>query len=197
VLKIINSDTNKIPGWIRGEGGLGAVKPGQRASATLNLPAGKYLVQDQGDNGPGVTKAFTVTKGDEGDLPSTPTGITAANPSKDKFKWEIKGKLKPGANNVTFDSKGDDTIHFIGAFRVTGNPSLDKIKQTLKSQGPPPKFIDQSSFDNTAILDGGKSQTTPLTLGKPGEYVLFCPLTDRDGGKSHDQEGLLTTVQVG
>jgi hypothetical protein len=37
---------------------------------------------------------------------------------------------------------------------------------------------------------------TKLELSKPGRYVLFCPLTDREGGKSHDQEGLLTTVEV-
>jgi uncharacterized cupredoxin-like copper-binding protein len=199
-LKAIGSQSNKTPNWIRGEGGLGPVSPGQTAEATINLPAGKYIVTDQG--GPGSTgppgyKAFTVTKGDNGSLPTTPTTITAANPSKDKFKWEINGTLKAGANNVTFVSKGKDSIHFIGAFRVIGNPSKAEILKGLASNGPPPKFVDQTSFNTTAILDGGKSQTTPLALAKPGTWVLFCPLSDRDGGKSHDQEGLLTTVQVG
>ena len=40
------------------------------------------------------------------------------------------------------------------------------------------------------------SQTTPLPISKAGKWVLFCPLADREGGKSHDQEGLLTTVDV-
>ncbi len=40
------------------------------------------------------------------------------------------------------------------------------------------------------------SQTTELDLKKPGQYVFFCPLTDRDGGKPHDQEGLLKIVTV-
>ena len=47
--------------------------------------------------------------------------------------------------------------------------------------------------------DSGRrhSQTTTLDLKKPGQYIFFCPLTDRDGGKPHDQEGLLTVETVG
>lgn len=199
-VKAASSDSSKTPNWIRAEGGVGGTAPGQKGDATVNLPAGKYVVMDSGgpgSSGPPGYAAFTVTKGQDGSLPSTPVTITAANPSKDKYKWEIAGTLKSGANNVTFDSKGDDAIHFIGAFRVTGNPSMAEIQKALKTQGPPPKFIDQSSFYTTAVLDGGKAETTPLPFAKPGKYVLFCPLSDRDGGKGHDREGLLTTVDVG
>jgi hypothetical protein len=197
VLKVINSQSDKTPDWIRGEGGLGSVNPGASASATVNLPAGKYVVQDIAAEGPGASKPFTVTEGDKGDLPSAPVTITAANPSKDKYKWEIDGTLKPGANNVTFESKGKEAIHFIGVFRLNGDASLAQIKKALATQnGPPPKFVDQTSFYNTSILDGGLAETTPLPISKPGTYVLFCPLKDREGGKSHEQEGLLTKVKV-
>lgn len=198
VLKIINSDQETIPDWIRGEGGVGQVAPGAKGTATVNLPEGNYVVQDQTQEGPGATKAFTVTKGNKGDLPSTSTTITAAENGKDKWKWNVSGALKPGSNDITFKSEGDDAIHFIGAFRVTGDPSLAEISKALASQnGPPPKFLDTSSFYNTAILDGGLSQTTQLPISKAGTWVLFCPLKDRDGkGKSHDQEGLLTKIQV-
>ena len=93
-------------------------------------------------------------------------------------------------------SKGKQAIHLILAFRVTGNPSKADILKSLKTNGKPPKFVDQSSFVGTAVIDGGKSQVTPLALSKPGKYVLFCPLSDRDGGKPHFAEGLLTTVNV-
>jgi hypothetical protein len=124
--------------------------------------------------------------------------VDAASTGKDRYEWKISGSLKSGTNAITFKSGGKDALHFVGAFRVTGNPSLAEIKKFLASQqnGPPPKFVDQSTFDSTAILDGGKEQTTPLRLSKPGTYVLFCPLTDRDGGKSHDQEGLLKKIEV-
>ena len=56
--------------------------------------------------------------------------------------------------------------------------------------------MDTSSFANTAVLDSGKSDVTPFRFSKPGKYVLFCPLSDRDGRKPHFEEGLLTTVDV-
>jgi hypothetical protein len=46
------------------------------------------------------------------------------------------------------------------------------------------------------VLDGGKSLTTQFTLSRPGTYIFFCHLTDRDGGKPRFAEGLLTTVTV-
>lgn len=197
VLKAVGGNNKKTPSWIRGEGGPGNAPPGQTSTSTDILPAGNYLIIDGGNmNGPPGFKKLTVTAGQSGSLPSTGTSVTAAAPAKDKYKWEISGPLKAGENRLTFNSKGKDAIHLILAARVTGNPSKAKILDALKQNGPPPKFIDQRSFTSTSVLDGGKSEVTSLSLAKPGEYVLFCPLSDRDGGKSHDQEGLVTTVNV-
>jgi hypothetical protein len=201
-LKVVNSNSPKTPSWVRGEGGLGGVGPGLSVKATLNLPAGKYLVTDSGgpgSSGPPGYSSFTVTKGKDGDLPSTPTTVTGAEKGKDKFAWDISGSaLKAGRNTVTFKAEGKNSIHLLGAFRVTGNPSQAQIIKALKSSdnGPPPKFVDTSSFYATAVLDGGKSQTTPLPIKQTGKWVLFCPLTDRDGGKPHFEEGMLKVVDV-
>ena len=199
-LKVIGSNSNKTPSWIRAQGGLGPVPPGQSQSANLNLSPGKYVVADAGgpgSSGPPAYGEFTVNSGGTtGALPKTPVSITAASPAKDKYKWQVSGALHRGSNDVTFASKGTNTLHFIGAFRVTGNPSQAAIQKALASHGKPPAFVDQKSFFTTAVLDSGKSQTTPLTLAKPGKYVLFCPLSDRDGGKPHFAEGLVTTVDV-
>lgn len=199
VLKVISSDSNKTPAWGRAEGGLGEVAPGQTARATLNLPAGRYVLADAGgpgSSGPPAYAELTVKGGKTGSLPSTPTTITAANPGKDKYDWKVSGPLKAGANRVTFDSKGKEAIHLIGAFRVKGNPSKAALIKALKSNGKPPGFVDTSSFSTSAVIDGGKSQVTPVDLQKPGKYVLFCPLSDRDGGKPHFEEGMLKTVTV-
>lgn len=201
-LKALASNSTKAPSWLHAEGGVGQIPPGATATADVNLPAGKYLVGDflggPGQSGPPGYAEFQASAGKTGSLPSTPTTVDAATAGKDRYEWKISGALKPGTNNITFKSQGKEALHFVGAFRITGNPSLAEIKKFLASQqnGPPPKFVDQSTFDNTAILDGGKEQTTQLRLSKPGTYVLFCPLTDRNGGKSHDQEGLLKKVQV-
>ena len=200
-LKVLGGNSNKTPAWLFGEGGIGATGPGQTGDAVLNLPAGKYMVADVGgqSSGPPAYSDFTVTPGTDGNLPATPTTITAAAPAKDKYEWKISGSLHPGDNRVTFVSKGKDAIHFIGAFHVTGNPSKAAILKALKTNGKPPAFVDQNSSVNSAVIDGDKAQTLSLGLrgAKAGdEYVLFCPLTDRDGGKSHDEEGLVTTVKI-
>ena len=97
---------------------------------------------------------------------------------------------------MTFVSKGKQTLHELTAVRVTGNPSKAQIIKDLGSNGPPPSYVDQESAAQTAVLDSGKSLTTQLTFSKPGTYILFCHLKDRDGGKPHFAEGLLKTITV-
>lgn len=200
-LQIVAGNSPKTPSWIHGEGGLGPVAPGRNATAVLNLPAGNYAVTDVGGPGgpgagPPAEMALTVRAGSPGTLPSTPTTITATAPAKDKYHWQISGPLSSGTSNVTFVSKGNNTLHLLGAARITGNHSTAEIIKALDSNGPPPSWVDRQATYTSAVIDGNKSQVTPLPLPKPGRYVLFCPLTDRDGGKNHFKEGLLTTVTV-
>jgi hypothetical protein len=198
----LNKNSNKVPAWLRAEGGTPPIAGGQTDSATLNLPGGNYLVVDSASlgpssGGPPANTELKVSAGDTGDLPDTPGTVTAAETGKDKFAWEISG-LKSGRNDITFNSKGDDALHLIIAAPVKGKaPSVGQIKKDLGSQsGPPPPYLDFQNSQSTAVLDGGLSQTTSLELKKPGQYIFFCPLTDRDGGKTHDQEGLLKVVTV-
>jgi hypothetical protein len=198
-LKEVGGENEEIPKWIRGQGGIGSAAGGQSAKATLNLPAGNYVLVDAasfGEGGPPATAELKVTEGDEGDLPSTSGTVTAAETGHDKFEWEISG-LKAGENEVTFNSEGDDSLHLIIAVPLKGKaPPVSQIKKDLASEGPPPSYVDFEGAQSTAILDGGLSQTTTLDLKKPGQYLFFCPLTDRDGGKPHDQEGLLAVETV-
>jgi hypothetical protein len=200
-LKVIGAQSDKTPEWLRAEGGIGAVAPGQTANASLTLPPGKYIVVDEG-GGPGSSAPpgyaeFSVAGTNPGSLPGTPTTITAANPSKDKYRWDISGQLKSGTQQVTFVSKGKEALHLIGAFRLNGNASKAEIVKGLKAQaGKPPKFMDQTSFYSTAVIDGGKTQVTPLSFRSPGRWVLFCPISDREGGKPHFEQGLLEIVTV-
>jgi hypothetical protein len=202
VLKQFGTNSNKTPSWIKLNGGIGSVPGGQTDTADLNLPAGNYVLADAAafggpsSAGPPATAPLKVSGGSSGTLPSTPATVTAATAGKDKFKWEISG-LKAGSNSVTFNSKGEDAVHLIIAVPVKGKaPAVSQIKKDLGSNGPPPPYADVQNVQSSAILDGGSSQTTTLDLKKPGQYIFFCPLTDRDGGKPHDQEGLLTVQSV-
>jgi plastocyanin len=202
VLKQLGGNSNVIPDWAKLEGGIGGVAGGQTGTATVNLPEGNYVLVDAAalggpSSGPPATAGIKLSGGSTGDLPSTSADVTAATAGTDKYKWEISG-LKTGSNDITFDSQGNDAVHLIIAAPIKGTaPPLSQIQKDLASGGPPPPYIDPSGFQSSAILDGGLSQTTTFDLKTPGQYLFFCPLTDRDGkGKSHDQEGLLSVQTV-
>jgi hypothetical protein len=197
VLEEIARESEKTPDWIRGEGGIGRVEGGETGTATLNLEAGNFVITDAAEfGGKPATAEMTVTEGDEGDLPGTEGAVTAEETGDDEYAWDVSG-LKAGKQQITFDSEGDKAIHLMIAVPVKGKaPPLSQIKKDFaKENGPPPSYIDFEKAQTTAILDGGKSQTAPVDL-KSGEYIFFCPLTDRDGGKPHDQEGLLSVETI-
>jgi plastocyanin len=93
-------------------------------------------------------------------------------------------------------SKGKETLHQLSVARITSNVPISTIVKDLGSNGPPPSYVDPTSSYETSTLDSGKSQNTQLILTKPGTYVFFCHLHDRDGGKPHFAKGLITTVTV-
>ena len=124
VLKQLGSNSNKIPSWIKLHGGIGSVPGGQAGTADVNLPAGNYVLADAAaftgpSSGPPATAPLKVTAGTSGSLPSTPATVTAANPAKDKYKWQISG-LNAGSNKVTFNAKGKEAVHLILAVPVKG-----------------------------------------------------------------------------
>lgn len=197
VLEKISGESEKTPDWIRGEGGIGMVEGGGSATATMNLEAGKFLITDAAQqSGKPATAEMEVTEGGEGDLPSTEGSVTAEEKGENHYAWKVSG-LRAGNNQVTFNSEGEHTIHLLVAVPLKGKvPPLNRIREDLsKEGGPPPSYVEFEKAESTAVLDGGKSQTTPLDL-KSGRYLFFCPLTDRDGGKPHDQEGLLSVESV-
>ena len=119
VLQLLGSNSNVIPPWVKLEGGIGSVAPGQTGTATVNLPGGNYVLVDATalggpgpSSGPPATTGMTLNGGSTGDLPDTSANVTADSLGKDKYKWDISG-LKTGTNQVTFDSKGDDAVHTI------------------------------------------------------------------------------------
>jgi hypothetical protein len=198
----LGSNSDKIPSWIKLPGGIGTIAGGSTQSATLNLPAGNYVLVDSAalggpSSGPPATAQMTVSSGDNGDLPSTSGDVTANETGKDKFAWEISG-LHTGQNDITFSSKGDESVHLIIAAPLKGNapPDSQIVKDLSAGQGPPPPYVDIKNAQSTAILDGGLAQTTKLDLKTPGKYLFFCPLTDRDGGKPHFEEGLLKSETI-
>jgi hypothetical protein len=200
-LKAVTSNSPKTPEWVRAEGGVGGTGPRSRGTALVDLPAGRYMVADVGGPGgpaPPAYAQFNVTAGTSGEPPAAASTIDAAENGKDKYEWKLSGAaLKSGPNRITFKSGGKEALHLVALVKLKRDVSEAEVLKALKTNGPPPAFIDQNSFATTAVLDGDKVSTTDLnTTAGPGTYVLFCPLTDRDGGKPHFEEGLLKKVVV-
>jgi hypothetical protein len=175
---------------------VGSTPPGAKGTATVTLEPGHYMVADTSQDGPPAFTELDVTAGEGGSLPSTDTTITAAEKGEDKWAWDVSGPLKSGDSTITFKSEGKEAIHFIGAVRLTKDVSKDQVVKALAEEGKPPNFIDERTFASTAILDGEKSQVTQFRFSQPGKWVLFCPLPDRGEDKPHDQQGLVSIVDV-
>ena len=47
-----------------------------------------------------------------------------------------------------------------------------------------------------ALILGNHTPAQAFAKLPPGRYVFFCPPRDRDGGKRHFLEGLLTQVEI-
>ena len=197
----LSAQTTATPDWLRAEGGVGLVRPRARASATMVLPPGAYAVLDltgaqEHQIGSPVVMPLTVTAGAAAPVPAAATTITAAAPSPNRYRWQISGPLKVGANAVRFVSEGASAVHELTAVRLPGNGYAAQFVKALEGTGPPPSFVDRTTTQQTAVLDGGKSLLTTLTFARPGTYVFFCHLSDRSGGRPHFAEGLLSTVVV-
>jgi hypothetical protein len=206
VLKILTADRVVIPDWLHAAGGAGSTAPGQTASATLNLAAGKYVMLDNGSgDGPppsakGALAEFEVTAGKHGALPASTATITAMTDEQAKpaDSFEVSGGLKVGNNQVRFVTKGEQDHHAV-LFPILPGKKLADVKKFLSQQGRPsgPPPVDFMNGASTAVFDGDLEAVTDIELRKPGKYALVCFLTDRNGkGKPHFAEGMLKELDV-
>jgi hypothetical protein len=195
-LEVISSEGEEIPDWLRAEGGIGTIAPGETASTTVNLPEGQYAIVDDAENGSRepATAELSVSGAEEGDLPDTDATVTASEVGDDKYEWEISG-LTAGENTLTFNSEGEEALHHIVLAPNVGDATIDGVKNDLESQREP-KSIDFENSVDSAVIDGEKSEVTQLNL-EAGCYAAICFLPDRDEpDKPHFEEGLLDEVEV-
>ncbi len=204
VIKIVTTEgPTPIPEWFHAAGGTGTTAPGQTAAATLNLPAGNYMMIDneEGERPSnaerGALATFKVTAGENGALPESTATITATTEREHENSFEISG-LKVGKNRLRFVNKGDELHHAV-MFPILPGKTIADVKQAFAQEGRPsgPPPVDFENGANTGVLDGDTEQVADLVLRKPGKYAVVCFLTDRNGkGKPHLAEGMLEEVDV-
>ena len=208
VVEVVTADGEEIPTWVQDGGGVPAVEPGASASASQVLAPGRYvLVDDEGGEGEdakshaelGATGAFEVTgERSRARLPAVAATITAEDATEGRKKtygFRLEG-LKAGTNQVHFQNTGAELHHALFAPLRKG-ATLAQAEQLLTSSrtpsGPPP--LDFSKIVGTKVIDAGIEQNITLDLAA-GRYAVICFISDREGGKSHVEKGMIEEVTV-
>ena len=209
VLKIVNADAAKIPDWLQDGGGVSTVKPRKLGRAMQLLTPGKYVIWDDeggddedapGNDELGAKGEFTVTgPAVDAQLPRQPATVTATDLGKgdDKeYDFEFEGALKPGTNSVRFENTGEELHHAL-FFPIAKGKTIEDVKKAFASEeepeGPPP--VDFRNAVGTVVIDGDIAQNITLEF-KAGKYAVVCFLSDRDGGKSHAEEGMIEELTI-
>ena len=208
VVEVITADGEEIPTWIQDGGGVPAVQPDEMGTATQVLAPGRYVLLDdeqgEGDNAKslaelGAVGEFTVTgKRTRATLPRQPATITATDAvrgDKKTYGFRLEG-LKAGKNHVHFQNTGAELHHALFAPLRKG-ATIAQAKQLFTSSrtpsGPPP--VDFQKIVGTKVIDAGIEQNVTLEL-PAGRYAVICFVSDREGGKSHVEKGMIDEVTV-
>jgi hypothetical protein len=180
-----------FPDWFFAAGGVGTTAAGKSQTVTQVLEPGTYYAfntegsQDQSD--PASVPVVEVT-GDASDE------TVEADETVDAFEYGFKAEqLSAGKTEVAFDNTGTQPHHLLAA-PLTGDSTAEDVERAFKSEKGKPPF-DEEGFLSTAVLEGGEDQLVTLDL-KPGRYVLFCFITDRQGGPPHALKGMVDEVEV-
>jgi hypothetical protein len=174
-----------LPDWAFTAGGLGDVEPGETATVTQELAPGKYLVADLES---GANAQFEVTgESGAGELPSGGGTIEAT-----EYEFTARG-LKAGGAPILFDNAGGQP-HFIAGVGIKPGKTIADVRKFFKTEEGVPPLDEKRSF-NTAVIEGGASQSIEVELEK-GDYALLCFVPDRAGGPPHVFKGMISKVTV-
>jgi hypothetical protein len=180
-----------FPEWFFAAGGVGTTTAGKSQTVTQVLEPGTYYAfntegsQDLSD--PASVPAVKVTG-------ETSDETVGADETVDAFEYGFEAdQLSAGETEIAFDNTGAQPHHLLAA-PLTGDNTAEDVEQAFKSEKGKPPF-DEKGFLSTAVLEGGEGQLVTLDL-KPGRYVLFCFITDREGGQAHALKGMVDEVEV-
>ncbi len=180
-----------FPSWFFAAGGVGGTEAGKSAAVTQVLEPGTYYAFNT-EGGPEEPEPKTIPVVEVSGEPSDET--VEADETVDAFDYGFKSQqLSSGKTEVAFDNTGAQPHHMLAA-PLLGNSTAKDVEQAFKSsKGKPP--YDEKDFQSTAVLEGGEDQLVTLDL-KPGRYVFFCFVTDRQGGPPHALKGMVDEIEV-
>jgi hypothetical protein len=181
-----------LPDWLLAAGGVGVTAPGETKTVTQVLEPGMYYAFDiEGSPGPPEPADVPIIEvtGERSDEELETGGgkVEAID-----YGFDASG-LESGDNEILFDNTGAQPHHLLAA-PIVGDATFAQVENALRGQGDE-SVIDERNGQGTAVLEGGTSQLVTLDL-KRGRYVLYCFITDREGGPPHIFKGMVDEVDV-
>ena len=179
-----------FPDWFFAGGGVGLLQPGESATVTQVLQPGDYYAFNTSGGLPDAKAAWmTEVTGEESDE-EIEGGEAIVEAAEYVFNTET---LPSGKTEIAFDNIGAQPHHLI-ASKIKGDATADDVEKFFKTEkGAPP--LEEKGTKSTAVLEGGEGQLVTLDL-EPGRYVLYCFISDRDGGPPHAFKGMVDEIEV-
>jgi hypothetical protein len=177
-----------IPDWFFAAGGTRPAEPGQSSTVTQDLKPGFYYAYDGQAGKLNSSSALTV-KGDEPDagLPEADATVTAVD-----YGFETDG-IPAGPTEIAFENSGAQP-HQMAIAPLVGDSTAEDVERFFKTEkGTPP--LREADVKSTTVLEGDEGQLVSFDL-KPGRYVLYCFISDRQGGLPHALKGMVDEVEV-
>lgn len=180
-----------FPEWLFAAGGVGSLEAGESATVTQVLQPGNYYAFNLESDGPPDPKTVTMT---EVTGEATEEEIGDGEATVDAAEYVFNAETLPsGPTEIAFDNIGAQPHHLI-ASPLKGDSTAEDVEKFFKTeQGAPP--LEEKGTKSTAVLEGGEGQLVTMDL-EPGRYVLYCFITDREGGPPHVFKGMVDEVEV-
>jgi hypothetical protein len=180
-----------FPDWFFAGGGVPPTPPGESRTVTQLLQAGTYYAFDtEGTEGP--PKADAVPALEVSGEASDEELEADATVSAFEYGFEAES-LQSGEVEIALQNTGAQPHHLIASPAI-GDATAEDVETFFKTEkGKPP--IEEEGTQSTSVIEGGESQIVTLDL-EPGRYILYCFISDRQGGPPHALKGMVDEVEV-
>lgn len=187
---VTGGESQRIPDWVSGAGGVGTTKPRETGTATQVLEPGSYTIIDTEPHNPVNAELEVTGEAGEAKLPKADATVTAS-----EYTFETSG-LKAGKNTILFENTGKQLHHLIANPVKQGTTPAQVIKffKTEEKSANPFRGGEEATV-GTSVIDTGMSQVVDLDL-KAGSYAFVCFIPDRAGGPPHALKGMVTIEEV-
>ncbi|MDP2480192.1 MAG: hypothetical protein Q8W51_03195 [Candidatus Palauibacterales bacterium] len=189
-------DATRFEPWMVDVGGPNAVGPGSRASATLILSPGNYVViclmldpKGRSHLALGMKRALRVV----GPAPAVAEGLPAADDTVrlTNYSFLIAHPLAAGRHRLLVRNEADQPHELTLVRLAPGKGPFDFARWSEKQADPPAG----QWLGGVTGLSPGREAEAEVDL-RPGHYAFLCFLPDATDGKPHFEHGMVSAFTV-